>query len=383
MTRKIWMGAVLCAVTMGILIGCSSSADKSNREGMEKYQAGDYMEASRLFGQAISQDNEEPEYYVNQGMAHIQLHQCEEAKENFMKALELDQEYVMAYRGMGLVCLATENYTESIDYFNQAIAHSDRTIGELDYDLIGYRAEAETGAKRYAEAITSYTQLIDLGVDKTGHYLKRGLVYVKNNQMDPALEDFAAAIHEEPDNYVLYLEIYQNLKKTGNEESGIQFLNQALEIDAKTDEEMAMRGQVLVLLNRQEEAVEIFKQAADGGCMEASFMLAKCYEDMGKYSDAEMVYQTLLAKGKESAKVYNQLAICKMKQGDYDKALTMIDQGISMEESDALPDLYWNEAMIYEAKKDYIQAYEKLKAYGEMFSYEEDTKKEIAFLKTR
>ena len=81
MTRKIWMGAVLCAVTMGILIGCSSSADKSNREGMEKYQAGDYMEASRLFGQAISQDNEEPEYYVNQGMAHIQLHQCEEAKE--------------------------------------------------------------------------------------------------------------------------------------------------------------------------------------------------------------------------------------------------------------------------------------------------------------
>lgn len=383
MKNKVCFGVILCTIMFGMAAGCSSTAAKSNREGMEKYQEGNYMEASRLFSQAISQDNTEPKYYVNQGMADIQLHQCKNAKENFQKALELEEDYVLAYRGMGLACLTLGDYENAIEYFNQAIANTDQTVGELDYDLIGYRAEAEQKAGRYEDAIVSYTQLIDLDVDRMGHYIKRGIVYAKNNQMELAMDDFQSAVFEEPDNYMLYLEIYQSLKKMGDEEDGISFLNQALSIDAKTEEEMAMRGQVLVLLGRQEEAVELFQKAADKGCMEASFMLAKCYEDMGKYSDAEMIYQRLLAKENESATIYNQLAICKMKQGDYEKALTMIAQGISMEDAEALPDLYWNEAMVYEEQRDYIQAYDKVKEYGERFAFDEDAKKEMEFLRTR
>ena len=56
-----------------------------------------------------------------------------------------------------------------------------------------------------------------------------------------------------------------------------------------------------------------------------------------------------------------------------------------MEDTNALSNLYWNEAMVYEAEGDDIQAYEKIKGYGEQFSYEEDAKKEMIFLivKTR
>lgn len=383
MRKRQYMGAILLGIMVSVAAGCSSSADKSNREGMEKYQSGNYMEASRLFAQAISQDNDEPEYYVNQGMADIQLHQCKKAKENFQRALELENDSVMAYRGMGLACLTSGDYDEAIEYFNLAIANADRTVGKLDYDLIGYRAEAEMEAGRYDDAILSYTQLIDLNVDPMGHYIKRGIVYATRNQMEQALSDFQAAIAEDSDNYTLYLEIYQSLKRTGDEEDGIDFLNQALSIESEKSEELAMRGQILVLLGRQEEAVELFQRAASDGCEEASFMLARCYEDMGKYGDAEMLYQTLLAKNKESATVYNQLAICKMKQGDYEKALTMIDQGISMEDPKALCDLYWNEAMVYEAQRDYIRAYDKVKEYGERFAFLEDTKKELDFLRTR
>lgn len=383
MRKGFWIGALLCGIAMGMAAGCVNSAGQSNRQGMEKYRAGEYVEASRLFGQAISQDNDEAEYYVNQGMADIQLHQCEEAKESFRKALDLENDYVLAYRGMGLACMGLGEYEDAVGYFNQAIANADRTIGDLDYDLIGYRAEAETKAGQYEDAIASYTQLIDLDVDRTGHYMKRGIARVKNNQMDLALADFQSAVSEDSDHYALYLEIYQSLKNMGYPDEGRTFLNQALEIEAKTDEERTMRGQVLVLLDRREEAVEVLEQAAESGCEEANFMLARCYEDMERYSDAEMIYQRLLAGENDSAMVYNQLAICKMKQGDYEKALTMIAQGISMEDIDALSDLYWNEAMVYEAEGDYIQAYEKIKEYGEQFSYEEDAKKEMTFLKTR
>lgn len=161
MRKGFWIGALLCGIAMGMAAGCVNSAGQSNRQGMEKYRAGEYMEASRLFGQAISQDNDEAEYYVNQGMADIQLHQCKEAKESFRKALDLENDYVLAYRGMGLACMGLGEYEDAVGYFNQAIANADRTIGDLDYDLIGYRAEAETKAGQYEDAIASYTQLID------------------------------------------------------------------------------------------------------------------------------------------------------------------------------------------------------------------------------
>ena len=111
---------------------------------------------------------------MNQGMADIQLHQCKKAKENFQRALELENDSVMAYRGMGLACLTSGDYDEAIEYFNLAIANADRTVGKLDYDLIGYRAEAEMEAGRYDDAILSYTQLIDLNVDPMGHYITAG-----------------------------------------------------------------------------------------------------------------------------------------------------------------------------------------------------------------
>ena len=133
--------------------------------------------------------------------------------------------------------------------------------------------------------------------------------------MEQALSDFQAAIAEDSDNYTLYLEIYQSLKRTGDEEDGIDFLNQALSIESEKSEELAMRGQILVLLGRQEEAVELFQRAASDGCEEASFMLARCCGNNGKiWRCGNATIGPFLAKNKESATVYNQLAICKMKQ---------------------------------------------------------------------
>ena len=61
MRKGFWIGALLCGIAMGMAAGCVNSAGQSNRQGMEKYRAGEYMEASRLFGQAISQEGELPE----------------------------------------------------------------------------------------------------------------------------------------------------------------------------------------------------------------------------------------------------------------------------------------------------------------------------------
>ena len=55
---------------------------------------------------------------------------------------------VLAWTGLG-------EHEDAVGYFNQAIADADRTIGDLDYDLIGYRAEAETKAGQYEDAIAS------------------------------------------------------------------------------------------------------------------------------------------------------------------------------------------------------------------------------------
>lgn len=383
MKIKKGIGIICICATAVLWSGCFSAAAKSNQEGLAKYEAGEFAEACRLFGRAISQNDTETSYYVNLGMAEIQMGEYDWAKEHFQQALRLEEDNMLAYRGLGLACLASEEYDLSIEYLNQAIDCGDRSVGKLDYDIIGYRAEAQTKAGQLKEAEASYTQLIDLEVQPTQHYIKRGSVRLKDNRVEAALEDFWAAAAKEPNNFAVYLEIYKTLAQFQVGESGETFLYQALEIPVKSHEDRVMRGRILMLLGDRQEAMELFHQAAEGGSGDASLLLARCYEDLGQYSEAEMIYQQLLAQDTDNARVYNQLAICKQKQGQFEKALTMVRQGISIGDPTVLPDLYWNEAMIYEAMGEYGFAYEKLEEYGQKFSFDEESGKEAAFLKTR
>lgn len=366
------------------LVSCASAADKSNKSGIEQYNNNNFDEAMKFFNQAISQDNSKKEYYNNQGMTYIRLGKYDNALASFDTALSKDVSDMLAYRGKGITYLNNKEYDKAIEAFNLAISYTGSMVDDLDYDLMKYRAEAEVGKGDYSAAVQTYTSLIQLNVDPVINSIRRGSVFMKAGQLEDAQKDFNAAIKADSKNYSLYVNIYQTLVAYGHQNEAEAFLQAALEITANGNSDKLMRGKIFYLLSQNESAEGEFQAAANNGSEEGILYLARLYEDEERFDEAIALYEQYMAKNeKQSAKVYNQLAICKIKQEDYDSALQMIKQGISLDDGSMIRDLKWNEALVYEYKGDYKTAYDKLKEFGDTYSYDETLMKEMAFLKTR
>ncbi len=379
-------GMAIALLLTATLAGCNMGASSSNQKGEKAFQKEQYSEAIEYFNQAISQDNTKEEYFINQGMTYIKLGQLEKAVESFQVALEKDGANMLALRGLGIAYLKMGQYEDAIAAFDNAIANTGTRVDELDYDILQYKGEAQYGMSDYDGAIITYGKLIDLGIDTIENYIRRGILYGYQKQYDSAISDFESAINEDKSNHETYIQVYNELTKLGKEDIANEYLKKALNIEGNSDNDHLMRGKIYYMLNDMENAKTEIQSASNSGNKEAKYYLARIYEEMEDYNSAMSLYQEELANGTdEPAIIYNQIAICKMKQEDYSGALSMIEQGlkeasITLEQTKKLK---WNEAMVYEQMGDYQTAYNKIKEYGDTYSYTEEVEKELAFLKTR
>lgn len=89
------------------------------------------------------------------------------------------------------------------------------------------------------------------------------------------------------------------------------------------------------------------------------------------------------------AAVYNRMAKEQIDAGQYEKALTAIEQGLAAvrsEDADAQSvkkSLLWNQAVAYEYQGDFQRALELLETYARDYGSNETIEHELTFLKTR
>lgn len=104
---------------------------------------------------------------------------------------------------------------------------------------------------------------------------------------------------------------------------------------------------------------------------------ALCRMETGDYAGA-------LELGVLDAQVYNRMAKAQIESGQYDEALAAIELGLEAAADDAVrKHLEFQKAVAYEYKSDYQKALELFEAYAEQFGPDEETQREITFLKTR
>lgn len=377
--------AIALFITLSIS-GCNMGAASSNKKGEKAFEKEEYSSAIEYFNQAISQDNSKEEYYINQGMTYIKLGQFEKAVDSFQVALKKDGTNMLAFRGLGIAYLQMGEYKDAITAFDNAIANTGTRVGQLDYDILQYKGEAQFEMGDYESAIQTYDKLIGVEKDKIENLIRKGILYGYLKQYDNVIEAFEKAINEDVTNYDTYIQVYEKLVDMDREDIASEYLKAALNIQGNEVKDHLKRVEVYYLLGDYEKAKAELEQVSNYEDKEAKYYIAKMYEQMEDYNSAMAIYQGELAnQTTEPAVVYNQIAMCKMKQRDFNGALSMIEQGLK-EPSLTLEQakqLRWNEAMIYEQMGDYKTAYNKIKEYGDSYSYTEDVEKELAFLKTR
>lgn len=185
----------------------------------------------------------------------------------------------------------------------------------------------------------------------------------------------------------------------------------------KAKEALIESGVTAIGQESYEEAIRYFDQAVEKsggriGKLETNALLFRAEAEyrQGDYAAALHTYELLLEKDSENTEyqkgaalclmetgdyvkalglnvlngqVYNRMAVEQIAAGQYDEALSSIEQGRICQDDTITRELDYNEAVAWEYKSDFAKALRLFEAYAEKYGADETILREITFLKTR
>ncbi len=316
------------------------------------------------------------------GMEQVEQYDFQEAVESFEKALLNNEDLELTYRGQGLAYMGLGNYADAETAFLKSIQNAGNSLTDLEYDTNFYLAAAYMKQGKYKQAEEIYAAILALRKkDKDAYYL-RACAILRQNRYEEAVADFEKAFSLDAGNLALRTDAYVEMQAAGFGEEGKTYLQQFMgENDKKLKEEE--KGVIYYYLEDYNNARINLDSAVNGKDPKLALLLGQTYEKLGDMNYATVVYQTFLDANEPDAALYNSYGICLMRQGKYEEAVTVLESGIDMGNSDYLQELRYNLIVAKEYLGKFSEAKTMMQAYLQVYPDDARAKKENDFLKTR
>lgn len=321
---------------------------------------------------------------TTQGIAALEDGDYTRAQQLFEEALQEKEEQMLAYRGLGLAKMGLAQYEDAKQAFLDALEETDEKMPENTQDLQLYLAAAQYRLGEYEQTADLCTEILDTSEKGVADaYYLRGASYLKEGNQDEAKSDFDQAVGLSPQDYDLYLNIYETYRQMNLSAVGSEYLQKALQIAGSEPEDYYNRGRVYYYLGDYDSAQSELIRPAEQKYEPAMRLLGRVYLAQEDYDHAQAMYEQIQNEFGESAVSCNGLALCAMARGDYDGALAQIGKGLALEGTDDRQELYFNEIVAYERKLDFDTAKAKAEQYVKNYPSDEAGQKEWTFLKSR
>jgi len=169
-------------------------------------------------------------------------------------------------------------------------------------------------------------------------------------------------------------------------EVDLVYINDILPLENLAPIDSALGGDLKKLSFKLEDyaqACRYLESAKGEGSAEACLFLGRAYEATGDYNYAVSVYNNYVVKDTGNASVYNQIGLCRLKQGEYQEALTAFQTAMNIEENGMMQTLAFNEIIAYEYLGEFKQASVLMENYIRTYPDDLEAQREYEFLKTR
>ena len=320
--------------------------------------------------------------FTETAMGEIEALEYETALETLNSAEEEGENPALIARGRGIANLGLARYEEACANFLEVLSYSDWQVDDLDYDVNYYLAETYEKMKDYDNAVSTYTDILNLkGREVTALY-RRGCDYLILDKHDLAATDFDKALTLDPDNYDLRIEVAGRLSEAGYEDEGRSYLEQFL-IEKEKKLSKFDKGRIYFYMEDYENAKIYFEDARDDDDQNTILFLGKTYEMLGDYNYATSTYQNYLTRHPESAVIYNQLGLSRIKSGDYSGAREAFSAARNLGNTGLDQMLGYNEIVANEYMGDFDRAKSLMDEYLRKYPDDQDALRENIFLSTR
>lgn len=252
----------------------------------------------------VDSDEDEADLHALIGMEYLFMDQFENAKNYFIKCLELDMEDYSALYNIIYCFEFLDLHDEAIDFLNRYLDKNPycevawHQLGKQYFSLKEYKkslaafefaiisddtfvgAYLEKGKvlekmKKYNEAIENYNMTLALDEPTSFALLRIGNCYEKLDSDDLAAQYYFKTVHEDPllDKGWIAITRFYNKKKDYNK--ALYYINKAINIDGDNVKYWKLYAQINHRLNFIEEAERGYKKALDLGNYELDTWLAR------------------------------------------------------------------------------------------------------------
>lgn len=287
------------------------------------------------------------------------------------------------FRKIGINSMQSGDYEGAVAAFNSALSQCVGKITDTELDICYYKAAAQYAGGDIEGALATYQAMIDYDGKNGNAYYLHGCLSLKQQDTDTAKKDFANAVKYNPDDYELYVGIYENLAANNMTDEGEEYLNRAFDIKGNSAENLTWRGRIYYLLGQYANAVKELEEAVKKDSAKANLYLAQVYEAEEDSANAEKYYQAYVDSGTADSVAMNALAEIQMGKGNYEAALEDIRQGLAMDNVTNQQELLSNQIIAYEYSGDFTSAWDVVQQYVSLYPDDEAAQREYIFLKNR
>ncbi|MEO6348866.1 MAG: tetratricopeptide repeat protein [Aquaticitalea sp.] len=242
----------------------------------------------------IEEEDDEADIYALIGMEYLFLDQFENAKNYFIKCLELDNEDYSALYNITYCFDFLDLNSEAIDFLNHYLDNNpysevawhqlgrqyftlkdfDKALAAFDFAIISddtfVGAYLEKGKvlekqKKYSEAIENYKITLALDEPTSFALLRMGNCHEKLGEFDLAMQYYYKTVHEDPLLDKGWIAITKYYRRQQNYQKALYYINKAINIDCENVLYWKLYAQINHQLNFLEEAERGYKMTLDLG----------------------------------------------------------------------------------------------------------------------
>jgi tetratricopeptide (TPR) repeat protein len=270
-----------------------------------------YEDAVRDYTRALSFDSQDDSLYAKRGNAFLYLAKYKEGLNDFDRALRLNPEPALYYAYRGRAYKLLNLYHEAL--LDMEIALERNYVGS---EVFRDRAEIFMQSRMYTRALEDIQNVLENDSQNAIAYRYHGTILSRMEKYDEALESFnrAIALAQEDKGNFAARSLFYYLREEYN--LALLDINMAMSLDIKDYELHFIRGNILLALDRANEAVSA-------------------------YSTAIALYPTFSAS-------YNNRGICQLHLQRYAEALSDFNMALNYNPYMLQPRI--NIGMIFEAQ---------------------------------
>ena len=227
---------------------------------------------------------------LTRGREFTRQRRWRDAEASFRQALKLQPSRADCWDCLGVVAFEAGRRDEAERFFRKAIEFDGNNAAFHDHLAITLRA-----LKRLPEAIKEFELALKLEPRRGTTLSNFGNTLTEAGELDRAAEMLGRAVALSPRSALFRINLARTLLKQGKGEDALAHIDQARELDPSPEKD-ADRGHALMMLERFEEAIASYQNAAKAGLRDHQMFhnLGTALQYFGRAEEAAEAYHTAL-----------------------------------------------------------------------------------------